>query len=113
MFIMLKDGITIDLKQSENIKVTKQDFDQALWDVKPVSMPSSHVIWLWCHYHPQAFGVSSEQLDDYMGNGQLSNIVYKHMSIYIYHIAGFNCVDFIFVVEFFHRNYISVIFVTC
>ena len=63
--------------------MTKQDFDQALCDVKPVSIPSSHVIWLWCHYHPQAFGVSSEQLDDYMGNGELNNIVYKfvHMSI--------------------------------
>ena len=74
----------MDLKQSENVKVMKEDFDQALCDVKPVSVLRSHVIWLWCHYYPQAFGVSSEQLDDYMGNGELNNIMYKFMCIWIY-----------------------------
>ena len=36
--------LTTDLKQSENIKVKKDDFDQSLCDVKPMSVLSSHVI---------------------------------------------------------------------
>ena len=53
--LQFKDGISIDLKESENIKVVKEDFEQALLDVKPVSMRSCDLIMMslspsgiWC-----------------------------------------------------------------
>ena len=53
--LQFKDGISIDLKESENIKVVKEDFEQALLDVKPVSMGSCDLIMMslspsgiWC-----------------------------------------------------------------
>ena len=42
--LQFKDDNTTDLKQSEDIKAMKEDFNQALCDVKPVSVLSSHVI---------------------------------------------------------------------
>ena len=45
ILLQFKDGgISIDFKESENIKVLKSDFEQALLDVKPVSMGSCDLI---------------------------------------------------------------------
>ena len=44
ILLQFKDGISIDYQQSEKIKVGKDDFEQALLDVKPVSMGSCDLI---------------------------------------------------------------------
>ncbi|XP_065888759.1 vesicle-fusing ATPase-like [Dysidea avara] len=49
--IKFKDGVNVDLPSTDKIKVSRDDFQQALLDVKP------------------AFGVSNEQLDKYIRNG--------------------------------------------
>ena len=36
--LQFKDGIKVDFQQSENVKVVKEDFEQALLDIKPVGM---------------------------------------------------------------------------
>ena len=55
IMLQFKDGISIDLQQSEKIKVVKEDFEQALLDVKPVSVGSCDLIMMslsppgiWC-----------------------------------------------------------------
>ena len=55
IMLQFKDGISIDYQQSEKIKVGKGDFEQALLDVKPVSMGSCDLIMMsllpsgiWC-----------------------------------------------------------------
>ena len=38
ILFQIKDGISMDVKQIENMKVTKDDFEQALLDVEPVGI---------------------------------------------------------------------------
>lgn len=72
--LQFKEGINIDLQQSEKVKVMKDDFEQALLDVKPVGVGSCDLVLSLCHCHPQAFGVSNEQLDTYIINGTYRSI---------------------------------------
>ena len=71
--LQFKDGVNVDLPSTDKIKVSRDDFQQALLDVKPVSAYTCNVTMH--HYtvhitNPQAFGVSNEQLDKYIRNGE-------------------------------------------
>lgn len=69
--LQFKDGVNVDLPSTDKIKVSRDDFQQALLDVKPVSACTSNVTMQPVHIaNPQAFGVSNEQLDKYIRNGE-------------------------------------------
>lgn len=59
MMFQFKDGISVDLQQSEKVKVSKEDFEQALLDVKPVGVLCGHMIFIIMSFLPS--GIWCEQ----------------------------------------------------
>ena len=73
--------------------MVKEDFEQALLDVKPVSMGSCDLIMM--SLSPSGIWCEQRQLDDYISNGELNNIdctVYVH--VYIRVKVLYNHMDF-------------------
>ena len=62
--------------------MVKEDFEQALLDVKPVSMGSCDLIIM--SLSPSGIWCEQRQLDDYISNGELNNIDCSCVCMYMY-----------------------------